>query len=193
MPSQNINNYYFNRYDIKLDYSSYFDLTLASDERDYDEEVVFSNDIIGVDDGNRLPVSIDLNSFLSNQKLDLLWNVNYSGNTLISKNYYNPNNEDLSCKTATTVCDIGLVGTDNGLYDKMSGQSLTFTMGINDFEKKYELNEIVSGDSIFCATAITSGDLAKGIIVNENSYSSETLITHKSSGLKKIYKSTNKI
>jgi hypothetical protein len=46
MPSQNINNYYFNRYDIKLDYSSYFDLTLASDERDYDEEVVFSNNII---------------------------------------------------------------------------------------------------------------------------------------------------
>jgi hypothetical protein len=37
--------------------------------------------------------------------------------------------------TATTVCDIGLVGTDNGLYDKMSGESLTFTMGINDFEK----------------------------------------------------------
>jgi hypothetical protein len=135
MPSQNINNYYFNRYDIKLDYSSYFDLTLASDERDYDEEVVFSNNIIGVDDGNRLPVSIDLNSFLSNQKLDLLWNVNYTGNTLVSKNYYNPNNEDLNCKTATTVCDIGLVGTDNGLYDKMSGQSLTFTMGINDFEK----------------------------------------------------------
>jgi fructose-1,6-bisphosphatase II / sedoheptulose-1,7-bisphosphatase len=66
-------------------------------------------------------------------------------------------------------------------------------MGINNFEKKYELNEIVSGDSIFCATAITSGDFAKGIIVNEKSYSSETLITHKSSGLKKIYKSTNKI
>ena len=59
----------------------------------------------------------------------------YSGNTLISKTYYNPNNEDLSCKTATTLCDIGLTATDNGLYDKMSGESVTFTMGINDFEK----------------------------------------------------------
>ena len=135
MPSQNINNYYFNRYDIRLDYSSNFDLTLSSDEKDYDEEVVFSNNIIAENDGNRLPVSIDLNSSLSNQKLRLLWNVNYSGNTLISKNYYNPNNEDLNCETATTLCDIGLTGTDNGLYDKMSGQSLTFTMGINDFEK----------------------------------------------------------
>jgi len=41
MASQNINNYNFNRYDIRLDSSSYFDLTIASDERDYDEEVVF--------------------------------------------------------------------------------------------------------------------------------------------------------
>ena len=36
-------------------------------------------------------------------------------------------------------------------------------MGINDLTKKYELNEIVSGDSIFCATGITSGDLVSGI------------------------------
>jgi fructose-1,6-bisphosphatase II / sedoheptulose-1,7-bisphosphatase len=66
-------------------------------------------------------------------------------------------------------------------------------MGIKDFEKKYELNEIVSDDSIFCATGITSGDLVKGIYIKEDIFSSETLITHKSSGLKKIYKSTNKI
>ena len=35
-------------------------------------------------------------------------------------------------------------------------------MGINNFDKKYELNEIISGDSIFCATGITSGDLVSG-------------------------------
>ena len=46
MASQNINNYNFNRYDIRLDDSSYFDLTIASDERDYDEEVVFSKKIV---------------------------------------------------------------------------------------------------------------------------------------------------
>jgi len=135
MATQNINNYNFNRYDIRLDSSSYFDLTIASDERDYDEEVVFSNQLIAKTDGNRLPVYIDLSSNLSNQKMRLLWDVNYSANTLVSENYYNPSNTDLSCETATTVCDIGLVGTDNGLYDKMTGQSLTFTMGINDIEK----------------------------------------------------------
>ena len=77
------------------------------------------------------------------------------------------------------------------IFDNEKDKLRAKQMGINNFEKKYELNEIVSGDSIFCATAITSGDLANGIIVNENSYSSETLITHKSSGIKKIYKSTN--
>ena len=29
-------------------------------------------------------------------------------------------------------------------------------MGITDLNKKYELNEIVKGDSIFCATGITT-------------------------------------
>jgi len=79
------------------------------------------------------------------------------------------------------------------IFDNEKDKIRAKQMGINDFEKKYELNEIVSGDSIFCATGITSGDLVKGVLVNEKSYFSETLITHKSSNLKKVYKSTNKI
>ena len=35
--------------------------------------------------------------------------------------------------------------------------------GIQNFDKKYELKDIVSGDSIFCATGITNGDLVAGI------------------------------
>ncbi len=61
-------------------------------------------------------------------------------------------------------------------------------MGINDLTKKYELNEIVTGDSIFCATGITSGDLVKGVEIQDNEFLSETLVTHKSSGLKKVIK-----
>ena len=61
-------------------------------------------------------------------------------------------------------------------------------MGIKDFGKKYQLNEIVKGDSIFCATGITSGDIVSGIEVVNGEFISETLITHKSSGLKKIIK-----
>ena len=58
-------------------------------------------------------------------------------------------------------------------------------MGIKDLNKKYDLNEIVSGDSIFCATGITSGDLVSGIKIENDEFVSDTLITHKSSGLKK--------
>ncbi len=61
-------------------------------------------------------------------------------------------------------------------------------MGINDLTKKYELNEIVTGDSMFCATGITTGDLVEGIKIQGNDFISETLITHKSSGLKKVIK-----
>jgi len=61
-------------------------------------------------------------------------------------------------------------------------------MGIEDLNKKYQLNEIVSGDSIFCATGVTSGDLVSGIEIHGKEFISETLITHKSSGLKKIVK-----
>ena len=66
-------------------------------------------------------------------------------------------------------------------------------MGIRDLNKKYQLKEIVSGDSIFCATGITSGDLVSGIKVDNDEFYSETLITHKSSGLKKIIKKQEKI
>ena len=66
-------------------------------------------------------------------------------------------------------------------------------MGIRDLNKKYELKEIVSGDSIFCATGITSGDLVSGISIDKDNFTSETLITHKSSGLKKIIQKTQRI
>ena len=54
-------------------------------------------------------------------------------------------------------------------------------MGIKDLNKKYQLNEIISGDSIFSATGITDGDLVKGIEIKGKEYFSETLVTHKNS------------
>ncbi len=54
-------------------------------------------------------------------------------------------------------------------------------MGIVDLNKKYDLKEIVKGDSIFCATGITSGDLVKGVKKNKNTYFTETLVTQKNS------------
>jgi len=74
------------------------------------------------------------------------------------------------------------------LFDTEKDKTRANKMGIVDLKKKYELNEIVKGDSIFCATGITSGDLVSGIKIVNNEFISETLVTHKSSGLKKIIK-----
>jgi hypothetical protein len=132
MATQNINNYYFNRFDLKLNSNQYFDITLASDEKDYDEEVVFSPYVIAYDDGNRLPISIDLNNPLSSPKNTLYWNTYDSGNTATSLNYYNITNEDLSCYTGFTgLCNVGLTAIDNGLFPRMSGETLYYTMGID--------------------------------------------------------------
>ena len=66
-------------------------------------------------------------------------------------------------------------------------------MGITDLNKKYELNEIVKGDSIFCATGITTSEVLSGINIKDNNYICETLVTHKSSNFKEIIKRTNPI
>jgi len=64
-------------------------------------------------------------------------------------------------------------------------------MGIADLNKKYELNEIIKGDSIFCATGITASEVLTGIEIIDNNFISETLVTHKSSHFKEIIKRTN--
>ena len=61
-------------------------------------------------------------------------------------------------------------------------------MGIADLNKKYDLSELIKGDSIFCATGITNTDVFNGIQIDNNNYISETLVTHKDSNLKKIVK-----
>jgi|TARA_B110000037_G_scaffold26084_1_gene30625 fructose-1,6-bisphosphatase II / sedoheptulose-1,7-bisphosphatase len=65
--------------------------------------------------------------------------------------------------------------------------------GITDLDKKYELSEIIKGDSIFCATGITTSDVLAGIKIKDKEYTSETLITHKNSNFKKIIKKTKPI
>ena len=73
------------------------------------------------------------------------------------------------------------------IFDKEIDKLRAKKMGIDNFDKKYELNEIIKGDSIFCATGITPGDLVSGIQLNGEFFVSETLITHKSSNLSLIH------
>ena len=60
MGTQNLNNFYFNRLDSKINYSEYYDLFLASDEKDFNTEVVWSSGITASNNADELPVWIDL-------------------------------------------------------------------------------------------------------------------------------------
>ena len=61
-------------------------------------------------------------------------------------------------------------------------------MGMSDLNKKYELKDIVKGDSIFCATGITNGELVKGVQASGDLFITDTLVTHKSRNIKKNIK-----
>ena len=67
------------------------------------------------------------------------------------------------------------------------------SIGIKDLNKKYDLKEIVKGDSIFCATGITGNDFLRGITFDKDNFISETLVTHKSSKYKDIVKMAKSI
>jgi fructose-1,6-bisphosphatase II / sedoheptulose-1,7-bisphosphatase len=65
-------------------------------------------------------------------------------------------------------------------------------LGITNFKKKYNINEMVKGDVIFCASGVTSGDLAKGIKNFEDKFEVTTLALHKSQNINKIITNTHK-
>ena len=63
-------------------------------------------------------------------------------------------------------------------------------LGIKNFDKKYNIDEIVKGDVIFCASGVTDGDLAKGVENLGNKYKVTTYALHKS---QKIIKTISNI
>ena len=148
MGPQNLNNYFFNKLDAHINYSSYYDFFLASDEKDYNMEVIYSKSPIGVlgnesslktgtaFSSNRLGAWFDLNRTGCTQSFNLACNKYYSANTLLSLSYWDkarPNEHDALCrcikcetrdysgytKFVEAVCGIGLTGTDNGLVRYM--------------------------------------------------------------------------
>ncbi len=72
------------------------------------------------------------------------------------------------------------------LFETDLDKQRAIKMGIKDLNKKYQLNEIVKGDSIFCATGITSNELVGGIEIKNGRFVTQTLVTHKSENIVKI-------
>tara|TARA_B110000259_G_scaffold181745_1_gene224230 strand:+ start:309 stop:1250 length:942 start_codon:yes stop_codon:yes gene_type:complete len=65
-------------------------------------------------------------------------------------------------------------------------------LGITDFKKKYHIDEMVKGDVIFCASGVTSGDLACGIENLKDEFKVTTLVLHKSQKINKTITNTYK-
>ena len=59
-------------------------------------------------------------------------------------------------------------------------------LGIKDFRKKYNIEDMVKGDVIFCASGVTTGDLAKGVKDLGNEFEVTTFALHKSKNINKI-------
>ena len=127
-------------------------------------------------------------------KLKLITDGDVSGALMVTDDKYNVDiflgigggPEGVLAAAALDAYDCSFQG--RFLFETDEDKTRAKNMGIKDLSKKYEINEIVSGDSIFCATGITSGDLVSGIKIENNIFISETLVTHKSTGLKKVMK-----
>ena len=52
-------------------------------------------------------------------------------------------------------------------------------LGVIDTEKKYNIDDMVKGDVIFCATGVTDGDLAKGVKDLRDKFEVNTFVLHK--------------
>ena len=77
------------------------------------------------------------------------------------------------------------------IYQNEDEKNRTKKAGIKDLHKKYNIEDMIKGDVIFCATGITDGDFIQGIKDLGSYFQAETFILHKSSNTNK--KITNKI
>ena len=90
--------------------------------------------------------------------------------------------------TAAALDSLGCNFQGRFLFETSKDRNRAKEMGIKDLNKKYEINEIVKGESIFCATGITSGDLMNGVIKENDKYITETIFTHNKSIIELVKK-----
>ena len=133
----------------------------------------------------------------SKVKLKLITDGDVSGALLVTKNEYNVDlflgigggPEGVLAASALDAYNCFFQG--RFIFDNEKDKLRAKEMGIDDLKKKYDLSEIISGDSIFLCDGITSGDLVSGIQIKNDEFISETLITHKLTGLKNKIKTKN--
>ncbi len=65
-------------------------------------------------------------------------------------------------------------------------------LGITDLNKKYNIEDMIKGDVIFCASGVTDGDMLKGIKDKGDSFEASSFVLHKSQKLSKKVKNVIK-
>tara|TARA_A100000164_G_C21783817_1_gene712348 strand:+ start:85 stop:1032 length:948 start_codon:yes stop_codon:yes gene_type:complete len=126
-----------------------------------------------------------------NVKIKLISDGDISGALLVTNKKYNVDmflgigGGPEGVLAASAIDTLGCKFQGRFLFKNEEDISRAKKMGIRDLNKKYELKEIIKGDSIFCATGITKGDLVNGVDIKDNKYITETLVTHKSSNISK--------
>ncbi len=123
-------------------------------------------------------------------KIKLITDGDVAGALLVTKPIYNVDiylgigggPEGVLAATALDAYDCHFQG--KFIFDNQKDIKEAKKIGITDLNKKYEINEIISGDAIFCATAITDTMDIKGVVIENNHYMTETLVTYKSSNNK---------
>ena len=63
-------------------------------------------------------------------------------------------------------------------------------LGITDLNKKYNIEDMINGDVIFCASGVTDGEMLKGITYKGDSFEASSFVLHKS---QKIFKKITNI
>jgi hypothetical protein len=166
MAYQNINQYNYRKIGLKP-VNEITDFCLADDARDFNQEVIFSPLLIAEDDGNRMPFKFDFNS-TGTTISPLVDDFRYD--TVVSENFYNPDNIDPNfCPKTTEICDVGLTGIDNGLTKEMSGITMTAFTGL--YTTTAETYNRYSYDRRFKMHPISGNTTPQNRLWNDNSYS----------------------
>jgi fructose-1,6-bisphosphatase II / sedoheptulose-1,7-bisphosphatase len=65
--------------------------------------------------------------------------------------------------------------------------------GITDFDKTYSLNELASGETVFCATGVTPGSLLDGVSAKGGRVHTHTLVMTSADGMVRNVRSARKV
>ena len=74
------------------------------------------------------------------------------------------------------------------IFQDINEKNRAKKLGIKNLNEKYNIEDMVKGDVIFCATGVTDGDLVKGIKDLGDTFIAETFVLHKSSRTNKVIK-----